>query len=504
MKARYLFIYVLLCLPVYLLAQDITFSEPFKEDGRDMNFDIIGKMNGNILIFKNVKWKYALNVYNDSMLLKDKVEFDFMPNKAINVDYVAYPDFFYLIYQHQKKGVLYCMAAKIDANGKKIGEPIQIDTTQIGIVGDNKIYTTIYSEDKKKIMIFKIQRKDDEAHFATLLFDNQLKLLHKGRLQLDYDERKDAFSDFLLDNEGSLVFTASSKNNPRENLSSLSLLTKAQGEDTFAVQQINLNNTYIDEVKIKIDNVNRRYIVSSLFYGEKDANIKGIFFHIWDAKTSIAYANVFTEFNDELRSLARSTGSAKAAFNDFYIRNILLKKDGSYVMLVEDHSTQSSGANNFNRYDYLYGSPFSSPYNYSYYSPGYYGFYRPFSSFNNDGVRYYYDNVLVLSVGKNGITDWTNIIHKQQYSDDNDNYLSFNTFSSGGVVHFLYNDISKRDKLLSDNIISADGSSRRSPTFRTYERGYEFMPRFAKQISARQVIIPCTFRNQICFAKIDF
>jgi hypothetical protein len=152
----------------------------------------------------------------------------------------------------------------------------------------------------------------------------------------------------------------------------------------------------------------------------------------------------------------------------------------------------------------MFCSPFSSPYYNSYYNPGYYGYYRPFNSFNNDGIRYYYDNVLVLSVAKNGVTDWTNIIHKQQYSDENDNYLSFNTFNSGSEIHFLYNDISKREKLLSDNIITADGTSRRTPTLRTYERGYEFMPRFAKQIASKQVIIPCTVRGLICFAKVDF
>jgi len=504
MKGRYLISYLLILLPVFLQAQQITFSEPFREDSRDMNFDIIGRMKGNIVVFKNMRWKYSLNVYNDSMKLKEKVELDFIPNKTFNVDYIAYPDFFYLIYQHQKKGVLYCMAVKIDANGKKMDEPVILDTTQIGMLGENKIYTTINSEDKKKIMIFKIQHKEDKAHFAMVLFDSQLNILHKTRLQMDYDDRKDAFSDFLMDNDGNLVFATTSKNNNRENPSAISLVTKPEDQDSFVMRKLDLNNTFIDEVKIKVDNVNKRYLLNSFYYKERNGNIEGVFIHLQDAKANEVYRNVFTEFNSELRSLVRSSGSVRTAFNDFYIRNIVLKRDGSFIMVAEDYTSQSSGLNNFNRYDYLYGSPFGSPYNYSYYNPGYYGYYRPFNSFRNEGIRYYYDNVLVLSVAKDGITDWTNIIHKQQYSDDNDNFLSYNIFNSGGELHFLYNDISKRDKLLSDNIITADGSSRRSPTLRTYERGYEFMPRFAKQTGARQVIIPCTIRGLICFAKVDF
>jgi hypothetical protein len=110
----------------------------------------------------------------------------------------------------------------------------------------------------------------------------------------------------------------------------------------------------------------------------------------------------------------------------------------------------------------------------------------------------------VINISKKGIPEWTNIINKQQFTDDNDNYLSFNIFNTSGEIHFLFNDISKRDKLLSDNVISANGTVKRSPTLRTYEKGFEFMPRYAKQIAARTVIIPSTYRGQICFAKVDF
>jgi len=49
------------------------------------------------------------------MKSKDKVDLDFMPDKTINVDFVAYPDFAYIIYQFQKRNILHCMAAAIDA-----------------------------------------------------------------------------------------------------------------------------------------------------------------------------------------------------------------------------------------------------------------------------------------------------------------------------------------------------------------------------------------------------
>jgi len=39
--------------PRLLSAQQITYTEPEREDSRRTNFEIIGKINGNFLIFKN-------------------------------------------------------------------------------------------------------------------------------------------------------------------------------------------------------------------------------------------------------------------------------------------------------------------------------------------------------------------------------------------------------------------------------------------------------------------
>jgi hypothetical protein len=428
-----------------------------------------------------------------------------LPKKTVNVDFVVYPDFFYLIYQYQKKGGLYCMAVKMGADGKKIDEPIQLDSTSVGIMGDNKIYSTVYSEDKQKIMVFKIQRKDDQFNFVTLLFDNNLTLLHKTRQTVDYNDRNDIYSDFLLDNEGNLVFAGSVDKGIRNDPKALLLMVKGAVQDSFSRKKIDLKDAYLDDVKLKVDNVNKKYLLNTFYYSERRGNIEGVFTSIWDVKGDSSYAAVFTEFGDSLRALAKVSGNKKFTFNDFFIRNIILKKDGSYILTAEDFSSQASGFNNgWNRYDYLYNSPGFNSYDYYYFNNGYGGFYRPFGTFSNQSIRYYYDNVLLMAVSKTGLPQWADVIHKQQMSDDSDNYLSFGLFNTGSGIHFLYNDISKRDKLLSVSIIAPDGKTKRNPTIKTYEREYEFMPRYSKQTGARQVIIPCTYRSQICFAKIDF
>ena len=111
--------------------QQITYSLPESEDVRTLDFEIIGKVSGNFLIYKNIRNKYAIGVYDNSMKLKDKVVLDFMPDRTINVDFVAYPDFIYIIYQFQRKNILHCVAAAMDGNGNLIKTPFELDTTYI-------------------------------------------------------------------------------------------------------------------------------------------------------------------------------------------------------------------------------------------------------------------------------------------------------------------------------------------------------------------------------------
>jgi len=490
----------------FSFSQMITYSQPVKEDTRDINFEVIGKMKGDFLIFKNLKGNYAVSIYDNDMQLVNNVKLDFLPEKTFNVNFVAYPDFFYLIYQYQRKGIVHCMGVKLDAESKLLSDPIELDTTKLDWLDESKIYTTINSDDKQKIMVFKIQRKGEKLNFSTLLLDNQLKLIKQSRQSLEYEENRNTLSDFLLDNNGNLVFAKSYRRGNRENINDLSLVIKSSMADSFTVHKIDLSNHYIDDAKIKIDNSNGHYILNSLYFDERRGDIDGLFSNIWNAAPDTSLATNFTKFNNELRSSARTEGPSRDVFNDFFIRNIIVKKDGGYVLTAEDFSTRSNNLNNpWNRWDYLYGTPYTmTPYGYYYYNPSYW-MYRPYSDlYNNQSTRFYYDNILLISVGNDASMQWGNVLQKEQYSTDDDNYLSYLTFNTSSGIHFLFNEMERKDMMLIDNSLTSQGITNREPPLKGIDDDYQFMPKFGKQVSARQVIIPCTYRNSISFAKIDY
>ncbi len=483
-------------------AQQISYAEPEHEDSRRTNFEIIGKIGGNYLVFKNNNSESAICVYDDNMKLLKRTNVDMLGDRYINVDFVAFPDYFYLIYEHQRRSIVHCTALKMDGMGQRIGEPIELDTTQIGFASSNKIYTTTVSENKQRIMVFKINSHNPRNFmFTTFLYDDSLQLIDRHRLYLPVDEHNELFSDFLLDNEGEMVFAKFLRSGSNDYITRVSLVTKGPMADSFLIRDVGAADRILDEIKLKVDNNNRRYILTGFYYKQKRGNIEGLYSVVWDKATDTRNRENVTVFSDELRSVAKSQdASLKIAFNDYYIRTIVTKKDGGFLVVSESQYTTSRG-NMFNRWDYM-----SNPYSPGmYYSPYYSPYYGPWNrNYGNYANRYHAENIMVLSFDATGKLEWSSIAPKSQFDDETENLISFQVMNTGGELHFLFNQYEHRNMLLNDQSIAPDGKVTRYPTLHNLDRGYDFMPRYGKQISSWQTIIPCMYRNYLCFAKIDF
>ncbi|MES2432158.1 MAG: hypothetical protein V4556_14575 [Bacteroidota bacterium] len=465
-----------------------------------MNFEIIGRVKGNIHILKNVKNKYNLSVYNDSMILLDKKNMDFISSKAFNIDYVTYPDFFYLVYQYQRKRILYCMGVKIDGNGNMLDQPMVLDTTEINLFADNKIYSVVNSEDKKHIAIFKLLKKNDHLNFTTLLFDSKLTKVGRSNFILPFNDRTDVYNNFQLDNDGNIVFVRSSTAGSSESIDDLQILVKSPLADTLVSRDVDLEKYYLDDIKLKVDNTNKHYVVNSFYNKQKRGNIEGVFSLVLNKQLDSILVKNYLYLDDEIRALAKQDATNKTAFNNYFIKNIIVKKDGGFIIIAEDFYTQVSGANNWNRWNNLY-SPYYNPYNY-YYDP----FYRSMYNYNQrSNTKYIYNNIMTISYNNSGQAEWSRIIERQQFDADTDNFLSFINFNTSGQIHFFYNLLERKKQLLTDYSITPDGTVTRNPTFKMMAEGYEFMPQYGKQVSSRQIVLPCVYHNNvICFAKIDY
>lgn len=486
-------------------SQKIVYSEPGKDDTRRMNFEIAGKINGNFLIYKNTRVnKHFISVLDNEMKEVASAELDFLPSndRMINIDFFPYNDFCYVIYQYQKKNVVYCAGAKIDGLGIKTGEVTELDTTHIGFAANNRIYTVIISEDKSKLMVFKINSRNKQLYFlSTVLLNDKLETLKKSRLSIKMEDRNEYLSDFSLDNDGDLAFSRFFRNS-NDNISNATLMIKSAAADSLNIQTLNIEKTWLDEIHIKPDNSNKRFLLTSFYVKERRGNIEGYYYYMWDKPSAKPILESTSAFSEELRREARGDAGVKTAFNDHFIRNVIIRKDGGFILGSECYYT-TSRFNNWNRWDYLYGSSYMNTYDY-YYSPYYNNYWWSGNRFSNQSVRHHADNIVVLSFDNKGQQEWNNVMGKSQYDDESDNLLSYQMMNTGGQLHFLFNLQERRSNLLTDFSIAPNGQLTRNPTLKNLDKGYDFMPKYAKQVGARQLIIPCQYRNYICFAKIEY
>ena len=215
-------------------SQRIFYSEIERDDYRQMNFEIIGKVGGNINVYKNYKSSNDIAVYFNDMKLKNKVNLEFMPDKVINVDFVVYPDHYYIIYQHQRRNVMYCTMVKMNGDGKMMTDPVVLDTSHLSAMNENKVYSVINSDDKQKVMIFKINKQNEKsAVFTTLLYNNLFELIKKSVMHTGGTGREELYTDFILDNDGDLIFGRSIRSGNRENIGKFVFAIKRADEDSL-------------------------------------------------------------------------------------------------------------------------------------------------------------------------------------------------------------------------------------------------------------------------------
>lgn len=507
MKFKLLACFLFNIIALACFAQKITYSEPDRDDVRSVDFDIVGKLDNHYLVYKHVRSSFSISIYDDEMKLVNKVNMDFVPDRIINSEIIPYRDYFYFIYQFQKRNIVNCMAARIGGDGKIIGEPVTLDTTAISFFASNKIYNILYSEDKQRIAVYKINSRDESKYvFTSHLFDGSLNSISKFTTTIPMQAHNDFLTEFTLDNSGTMAFVKASGNSDASTIQKIALLVKNPEDDSIYTYPLDIGKIYLGDIRVKADNLNNHFLVAAFYSKQRRGNIDGMYCALWNKADQQITATKQFEFNDQLKSNARSEGSTRAAFDDYFLQNIVMRKDGGFAIASESAYSSSRGVYN-NRWDY-FNSPYSPYwYNSNSYLYGnslgyYYPWYSPYGYLNQ--TRYFADNIAIMSFDSSANLEWASIIPKSQYDDYTDNFIGYGTYITSGEVNFLFNEFTKRTLLLQSESIDPSGKVTLNPTFKELDRGYQFMPRYAKQVSLREVLIPCQYRNYLCFAKIEF
>jgi hypothetical protein len=139
------------------------------------------------------------------------------------------------------------------------------------------------------------------------------------------------------------------------------------------------------------------------------------------------------------------------------------------------------------------------------YAPGfgYYSWYSPNMSQNI--TEYHFNDILAMSYNAEGVRDWFSFVRKEQYSqEDGGRFSSYAFLNSGGSLGFLFNDYDTKQSKIQLATVDAEGLSNTMSFTAEGNENPDWLPKHGKQIGARELLIPCLRKKQICFAKVVF
>jgi hypothetical protein len=469
--------------PFYVSAQQVIYSPYERFDLRSGDFSVVGKVADRLYTYRGASDGFFLDAYNDSMEKMATVMLDFFPKKIYETRFVNYPDKIVVLYQSVESNKVIQYAALLDDKGRLLKGPVQLTSVKTGIFGPSRDYlSSAVSDDKKQILVYGIEEKKDELLFTGVWIDDQLSVVNRSGASFRSDNDL-SHGEGILDNNGNFYLPVFTPVGTQSYSDQLWLLSLAKGTRRFYSKEFPLNDLYAANVYMKLDNTNNRIYAGGFYSDKKNGNYEGALYGWYDASDSSWHNRKALPFDEKLRDAAAKRNS-KRAFNNFQVKQMIIKKDGGFVLVSEDfYITTRTGNATWGGYYSTYNSPFNTP-----------------------SIREYnYDDILALSYDASGNSEWNAFVRKSQYSqEDGGVFSSYALINTGGALGFLFNDFNSKSSRIQFATIDGTGKEEVRSLSSSDANSPDWLPRTAKQTGLREVIVPCLRKRQISFAKVIF
>ena len=466
-----------------LHAQDILYSAYQKYDIHSGDFSVVGKVGGRLYTYRSTSEGFFLDIWNDSMERAATVVLDFFPQKIYETRFIAYNDKLVVLYQGQDGNEVTQYAAKLDDRGRLQGEPITLGTAKTGFFGATKTYfSSAVSDDRHYIVTYAPVAKGTDLNVSGTLLDEDLHIVRRFRTAWKGDNDV-SYGEALVGNDATFYLPAFMQTGGHNYADELFMLALPKDTTRLTVTELPLNNLYAAGTFMRLDNNAGHIYIGGFYSDKKNGNYQGVLYASYDVATRNFSINKHILFDEQMRNESGER-SKKRAFNDYQVRQLIIRNDGGFVLLSEDY--------------YMTTRNGYTPY-------GYYGFaYSPYIT--TPTIReYHYGDILALSYSGDGVREWDAFIRKDQFSqEDGGKFSSYALLNSGGSLGFLFNDFNTSRSRIQLAAVDADGKTDIRPLDAGGADDPDWLPRSAKQVSAHELIVPCLRKRQICFAKVVF
>ena len=461
-----------------LCAQTVTISEPISIRS-DMTYDIVGVMNNNLLLFRDKMNSWEVQSFNENLELSWSQEIELDKRRPEVIGLVPKGEQFSVLYSKRDHGEVVIKVHRYDAAAN-----LQ-DSSQLFSLG--KIFYTpslrlAYSEDRTKALVYFLENNRDLTAISIDL-ENQ-EYLWDRKIRPERMEYPRDWGQLMVDNDGDmhLVLERENRRSQRESHHYEIFRYGLQTGNALKRYEISLEEKLTYDVFFDYDNMNDQLIAGGLYSGDSPARSEGYFYlriDPWNPEDRILRFHPFeSDFVADL--IEKSPEKAEKGLTDARVQQVVLRRDGGALILGERVRTfERTGSRTVRN---VGGVP----------GPAYI-------------TDHYYEDLFVISVHPDGEEHWNEVLHKKQYSqDDNAIYSSFFLAKTPRALRLLFNDDIQPENTVSEYVIGAGGGTDRNSIFSTEAQNLRLRFRDAIQVSANELIIPSERRSRLRLVRVRY
>lgn len=461
---------------VVMTSQEVAISEELSIRNY-FSYELLGQIDDRILIYRDKGFSKEIDVYNEDMEHTQFSEFIFEKKKTDVYTILGQDTAFQMIYGYLERDSLVLKLREYDKVVRLI------DSTTLTKIHKKEIkrrFSHSISEDKSKILLTTI---NNENQVRFILYDCRFKaitwhhvILFPGRDFRDFDN-------IVVTNDGRLLMQVKNSDFDIDRLDFILLAPRMDMQFDFSVD---LSGHIVRNSFFKYDNQNLNIIVCGNYADKKGKEVKGMYFFkknindLYDIEPP-----QYMEYNSSLGQelLQGKKRNKKHAFDDLEVKDVILRNDGGALVISEITK------------DFSRRSPYNSTYSRN-----------DNSSFSRRGwVDYYNEDIVVHNVNPEMTIDWTKVLYKKQFSQDDDAvFSSFYVMKTPSRLRFIYNDDIKQNSTVSEYLMDPTGRIARNSLLSTQYQNMKLRFGDALQLSANSILIPSEKNYDLNLVKITY
>lgn len=452
-------------------AQTFHLSEPI-DVAQDVEHRLVGAFEDTLLLFRRTRTRLVVQPLDTALRWGEERE--------LSSDYTAFPRpihlftdrrYFYMVYSFVQKGHYHLRLQTMNSQAQVLEDH---EMTWFDHAGTSRYFEPFVSEDKKTIVLCNVTF---EGKMEVVNYDIEQ---HKLRWRLFFNnEATNYYKEFVqlfINNAGDVFFVFEKNNLRRRKTDHHFLIYRFDSTAQMRQYQLDFPAELSYASRFVYDELNQQVVGVGLYAGNTMYEAKGIYY----LKTNLTEPTTITTspFDEPfMRSLTGEKRRSVNGINNFYIEQLILRRDGGVILVAEQQL----------KYEYQSTSLF----------------------FQNENdfqqADYLYENILVASVHPTGAIHWKNVLYKNQNSEnDQGRYSSFFFFKTVSSLRLIYNDAVRWDAPMFEYVIDGLGKMKRQilPRFSEERVLPEF--RYALQLSSQELIALSQRNNKLRVVKLRY